>query len=316
MADWQPSATLSVLQLRARVLAQVREFFRQRQVLEVETPLLWPTTATDLHIDSILVTDGVDPEVGSLFLQTSPEFAMKKLLAAGSGSIFQLGKAFRRGERSRRHHPEFTLLEWYRVGFDDHRLMDEISELVGSLTGRPAPLRLSYREVFEQHLALDPHRCQFEELLAVARQHIDFQPAGYSRDDLLHLLLAEVIEPAMTSDYFIYDFPVSMAALARIVPDSRGVPVAKRFELFLAGMEIANGYWELTDAAEQRVRFVADLDQRRALGRELLPVDEQLLAALQAGLPDCAGVALGLDRLLMVMCDAGSIDEVLAFTLP
>lgn len=315
MADWQPSATLPVLQLRARVLAQVREFFRQRQVLEVETPLLWPTTATDLHIDSIRVTDGVDPEVGSLFLQTSPEFAMKKLLAAGSGSIFQLGKAFRRGERSRRHHPEFTLLEWYRVGFDDHRLMDEISELVGSLTGRPAPLRLSYRELFEQHLALDPHSCAFEELLAVARQHVDFQSAGYSRDDLLHLLLAEVIEPAMTSDYFIYDFPVSMAALARIVPDSRGVPVAKRFELFLAGMEIANGYWELTDAAEQRGRFLADLDQRRALGRDPLPVDEQLLAALQAGLPDCAGVALGLDRLLMVMRGAASIDEVLAFTL-
>ncbi len=238
---------------------------------------------------------------------------MKKLLAAGSGSIFQVCKAFRLEERSRRHNPEFTMLEWYRTGFDDRQLMDEVAELVGTVTGRPAPIRLSYRELFLQHLDLDPHACGTSDLLDAARRQLEFDAAGYSRDDLLHLLLAQVLEPAMAEDCFVYDFPASLAALARITTDRRGTPVARRFELFMDGMEIANGYWELTDPEEQRRRFVRDLEQRRRLQRKELPLDQELLEALESGLPDCAGVALGLDRLLMLVVGADSLEEVLSF---
>lgn len=304
---------LSGLQLRARVLAEIREFFRQRQVLEVETPLLCPTTATDPHLDSISVAGVSNRDRRDFYLQTSPEFAMKKLLASGSGCIYQVCKAFRRDERSRRHNPEFTMLEWYRVGLDDHQLMDEVEELVTSITGRPAPERISYRQLFQRQLGLDPHRCSDAELECLAGQRLDFDASGYSRDDFLQLLLAEVIEPAMTGDCFVYDFPASMAALARVTRDRHGTPIARRFELFMAGMEVANGYWELTDAAEQRRRFQADLAQRHRLQREVLPVDAELLSALESGFPDCAGVALGLDRLLMVVAGAGAIDEVLSW---
>jgi len=308
----RPSESPAVmLQARADLLAAVRDFFRQRQVMEVETPLLGATTATDPHLDSIAVDDVFMQDSRRFFLQTSPEFAMKKLLAAGSGSIYQVCKAFRRDERGRRHHPEFTMLEWYRTGFDEQQLMDEVAELVSGITGRPAPRRTTYRQLFQQTLELDPHDCSDETLTQEAHRHIDFDSRGYSRDELLHLLLAEVVEPALVDDCFVYDFPTCLAALARIAPDISGVPVARRFELFMDGMEIANGYWELTDAAEQRRRFEADLDQRARLGRESLPLDEELVAALERGLPDCAGVALGLDRLLMIVSGARQIDDVL-----
>ncbi|MCB1669897.1 MAG: EF-P lysine aminoacylase GenX [Pseudomonadales bacterium] len=313
MADWRPSAAIGLLQRRAVLLAEIREFFRQRQVLEVETPLLCATTATDPHLDSIRVTGVRYGDKGSYFLQTSPEFAMKKLLAAGSGSIFQICKAFRRDECGRRHNPEFTMLEWYRTGFDEHQLMDEVAELVGRITGRPAPERISYRQLFQRHLMLDPLTCDTEALLAAARRHVEFDATGYGRDDLLQLLLAEVLEPALDRDCFVYDFPPSMAALARVTDDDQGTPVGRRFELFMDGMEIANGYWELTDASEQEQRFKTDMELRLQLQRDELPVDQELLAALAAGLPDCAGVALGVDRLLMVATGADSIDAVLSF---
>ncbi|MEZ5489788.1 MAG: EF-P lysine aminoacylase EpmA [Gammaproteobacteria bacterium] len=313
MTESSQAVGLAGLQLRAGVLAEIREFFRQRQVLEVETPLLCPTTATDPHLDSISVAGVSNRDRRNFYLQTSPEFAMKKLLAGGSGCIYQVCKAFRRDERSRRHNPEFTMLEWYRLGLDDHQLMDEVEQLVTSLTGRPAPERISYRQLFLRQLGLDPHHCSDAELENLARQRLDFNASGYSRDDFLQLLLAEVIEPAMTGDCFVYDFPASMAALARVTPDPHGTPIARRFELFMGGMELANGYWELTDAAEQRRRFQADLAQRRQLQREEVPVDGELLSALESGLPDCAGVALGLDRLLMVVAGVGAIDEVLSW---
>lgn len=311
--DWQPTATLSALQARARLLATVRAFFHERGVLEVDTPLLAPASGTDPHLQPLTVPTVLPGDTVPHYLQTSPEFAMKRLLAAGSGDIYQICKAFRADERSRRHNPEFSMLEWYRLGFDADALMDEVAALVQTVTGCAAPLRLTYRALFELHLGLDPHRADNDRLVQAARQHIDFDPARFSRDDLLQLLLAEVIDPRLTAPTFVTDFPASMAALARVEVDAQGVAVGRRFELFMAGMEIANGYHELTDAAEQRRRFRADNDQRRQLGYPELPLDEALLAALAHGLPDCAGVALGLDRLLMVQLGVTDIAAVMPF---
>jgi len=316
MADWQPSAPIENLQLRAGILAAIRQFFLTKGVLEVETPLLAFTTATDPHLESISVTDVLSGDGREYFLQTSPEFAMKKLLAAGSGSIYQLCKAFRQDESSRRHNPEFTMLEWYRLDFDEHQLMDEVEELVVSVTGREAPERVSYRDLFMQHLDIDPLQCETRELLASAKTHVDFNDSGYQRDELLHLLLAQVIEPALTRDCFVYDFPTCMSALAATGRNAQGQTIARRFELFMGGMEIANGYFELVDAAEQRQRFEQDIRQRLQMQRRKLPMDEGLIAALDQGLPSCAGVALGVDRLVMLASGAGSIDEVISFSLP
>jgi len=315
MADWQPSASIENLRLRAKVLAEIRAFFRDKGVLEVETPLLSLTTATDPHLESISVTGVFAGDSQEYFLQTSPEFAMKKLLAAGSGSIYQICKAFRQDERSRRHNPEFTMLEWYRTGIDEQQLMDEVEELARKTTGQKNFERITYRELFERQLGLDPHQCETGELLAAAKQRIDFNDSGYERDELLYLLLAEVIEPALTGNCFVYDFPTSMSALAATAPDSRGQPVARRFELFMGGMEIANGYLELLDPAEQQRRFQQDIDERARMQRRSLPVDNGLVAALDHGLPACAGVALGVDRLVMLAAGVDSIDQVTGFPL-
>lgn len=315
MRDWQPSASIENLQLRAGILAKIRQFFHSRGVLEVDTPLLSPTTATDPHLESISVSGIFSGDSREYFLQTSPEFAMKKLLAAGSGSIYQVCKAFRQDEASRRHNPEFSMLEWYRVGFDEHQLMNEVEELVVSVIGGEAPERTTYRELFEQHLGLDPHRCDTRDLLVAAKAHVDFDDSGYQRDELLHLLLAEVVEPALPRDCFVYDFPACMSALAATGTNRQGQTVARRFELFMGGMEIANGYFELVDADEQRQRFQHDIGQRAQMQRRNLPVDEELLAALEQGIPSCAGVALGIDRLVMLAADAESIDQVIAFGL-
>lgn len=316
MANWQPSASIDNIRLRAELLAKVREFFRVNGVMEVETPLLCSTTATDPHLESISVSKVYSGELREFFLQTSPEFAMKKLLAAGSGCIFQICKAFRQDEGSRRHNPEFTMLEWYRVGSDEHQLMDEVAELVEVVTGRLVAERLTYRELFQQHLAIDPHSCTRVQLLETANRHINFNNAGYTHDELLHLLLSEVIEPALNQDCFVYDFPANMAALAATGEDVQGVTIARRFELFMDGMEIANGYFELADASIQQRRFESDLEQRRAKQRRDLPIDFDLIAALEKGLPSCSGVALGVDRLLMLASGANSIDRVISFNLP
>jgi lysyl-tRNA synthetase class 2 len=315
MANWQPSASIPNLRLRAEILAAIRKFFAIRDVLEVETPLLGGTTATDPHLESIRVKQVFSSDEQEFFLQTSPEFAMKKLLAAGSGSIYQLCKAFRQDERSKRHNPEFTMLEWYRIGFNEHQLMDEVEELVATVTGRQIQLRISYRQLFQQHLAIDPHSCSDSELLVVAKQHRAFNESGYRRDELLHLLLAEVIEPAMEQDCFVYDFPANQAALATVETDESGMKVARRFELFMSGMEIANGYLELVDGSEQQRRFNQDNQQRKGMGRAELPIDHDLLAAIKHGLPVCSGVAIGVDRLVMLALNAGSIDEVISFPL-
>ena len=317
--DWRPTAPLDNLRRRAELLAAVRRFFAERGVLEVETPLLGAATATDLHLASLSTTlSGPPPR--RLWLQTSPELHMKRLLAAGSGPIWQLGKAFRDGESGRRHNPEFTMLEWYRPGWDHHQLMDEVEALLRTtlpeLVGEQAGARLTYREAFLRHAGIDPFEADAATLqrrageLGVAASNA---AADWPREEWLHLLLATVVEPQLGRGEvtFIHDFPAAEAALARVRAEDP--PVAERFEAFVAGVELANGYHELADPAEQRRRFDHDLAARRERGLPAVPADDRLLAALTQGLPDCAGVALGFDRLVMLALGADTIDDVLAF---
>ncbi len=283
----------------------------------METPLLCQATVTDPHIESFVAQE---PRQGrARYLHTSPEFAMKRLLAAGSGSIYQVCKVFRQGEAGRQHNPEFTMLEWYRLEFDHHQLMDEVESLVRELLDGYRTLaashRFTYREAFQRHAGLDPLTTSITELQAAAIQH-GIEVIGLddsNTDPWLDLLMTHVVEPALPQDgpVFIYDYPASQAALSRV---RRSVPpVAERFELYLGGMELANGFHELTDAQEQRQRFVADLATRESTGLPAVPIDERFLAALEEGLPPCAGVALGIDRIVMVASGARTITDVLAF---
>jgi lysyl-tRNA synthetase class 2 len=318
MSDWRPSAGIDILRRRAELLGSIRAFFAERGVMEVETPLLSACGATDPHLDSFcthytgpgIVTDRV------AYLQTSPEFAMKRLLAAGSGPIYQICKAFRNGESGRYHNPEFTMLEWYRPGFDYRNLMAEVDDLLRAvLNSRPAAF-LSYAEVFKQHLQLDPHTASTAQLRACAASHgvIASDSLGADRDTWLTLLWTHLIEPRLGSGghpLFVFDYPVSQAMLARIRPGSPAV--AERFEVYIDGVELANGFQELQDSVEQRRRFEENCRLRREGGMLAMSMDERLLAALAHGLPLCSGVALGLDRLLMLKVEAGDLREVLAF---
>jgi len=309
---WQPSADPGRLRLRAALLARIREFFAARGVLEVQTPLLGRRGVTDPAIEPLMVVAGASLDTAR-YLQTSPEYAMKRLLAAHGEPIYQIAGAFRDGEIGPRHNPEFTLLEWYRPGFDHFELMAEVADLVRLCIGEQPVSMVSYRALFREHLGLDPLTATTTALEAVARAHVDTGAHGEDRDLWLDLLMSHVLEPRLPVGMcFVHDYPPSQAALARTAWVD-GVEVALRFELFIDGLEIANGYRELTDPAEQRRRFEADNVRRRAHGQPERPPDERLLAALQYGLPDCAGVALGVDRLLMVAAGATSIGEVLAF---
>jgi elongation factor P--(R)-beta-lysine ligase len=315
--DWRPAASLATLRLRAGLLARLRAFFADRRLLEVETPALCAAAATDPQLESLVVRRPDGTALG--WLHTSPEFPMKRLLAAGAGDIWQLARVFRGAESGRRHNPEFTLLEWYRVGWDMHALMGEVESLVRELAHGLVALgparRVSYREAFLEHAGFDPFAADAQVILgALEHAGIDL-PAGLEddRDAALDLALSLLVEPAFepACPTFVFDFPASHAALARIREDDP--PVAERFELFLGGMELANGFSELTDAGEQAARFEADLAARRVRGLPELPADRRLVDALADGLPDCAGVALGFDRLVMVLAGAEGIGEVLAF---
>lgn len=320
-ALWAPSATLDNLRTRARLLAAIRRFFAERDVLEVETPILAQAAATDPHLESF-ITAYQAPGAAlttAYYLHTSPEFAMKRLLAAGSGPIYQLGKVFRQGERGRRHNPEFTMLEWYRPGWDHHALMGEVEALVKAVLPAGAALgpteRLSYVAAMRRYAGIDPLETPVEQLAACAQGHgITVASALGGRDDWLDLLMSHVVEPRLGEAglCFLYDYPRSQAALARIAPEDPRL--AQRFELYFRGVELANGFHELTDAEEQRARFQADLARRRAAGLNAVPMDEHLLAALASGMPACAGVALGVDRLCMLLCEAQRIDAVISFT--
>jgi len=317
-ADWAPTATFATLQVRADLLARTRAYFAGTGALEVETPVLVRAPVTDVHLESLRVVDATDGS-GAGFLQTSPEYAMKRLLCAGAPDIYQLCKVFRAGERGRRHNPEFTMLEWYRRGIDHHALMRDVEALVRALLEPRvrvgASAFLTYRQAFERELGLDPLRATGEELrhaieqrgVAVPRSMVN---AVEPRDDLLDLAMGTIVADSFAPDRltFLHDFPASQAALARIEGE-----VAARFEAFWGPAELANGFHELGSSDEQSARFDADVAERTRRGRPARARDTRFLAALRAGLPDCSGVALGFDRLVMVATGAPTIDEVLAF---
>ncbi len=293
---WQPSCTLAVLRERAQFLLQIRQFFLARDVLEVDTPLLCRGVATDPFLQAFRIQDR--------FLQTSPEFAMKRLVAAGSGPIYYLGKAFRKAEVGARHNPEFTMLEWYRPDWTQAQLISEVDALFQELLHTPPAEITTYQALFEQVFDLNPHTASVEALQRVAGNSPQLDKDGY-----LDFLLTHHIEKNLgkTCPQVIIGYPQSQASLAKI---ENGV--AQRFEFYYQGVELANGYHELTCAKEQRQRFEVDLQQRQQFNQELLPVDETLLAALPF-LPPCSGVAVGVDRLLMLKLQEKDISNVLPF---
>ena len=309
--EWRPAADLNVIRQRAELLTKIRQFFSHRNILEVETPLLSRGGITDPSIEPFLVPC-TDENGSSRFLQTSPEYAMKRLLAAYGEPIFQIGKAFRDGEAGPRHNPEFSLLEWYRPGFDHHRLMNEVADLVGSCLGQRSLQKFSYRELFLERLQIDPFVVPVAELEVAARSHLDPGNVSGDRELWLDLLMSHIIEPQLHGMCFVYDYPAPQAALSRIVKVN-DVDVGQRFELYVDGIELANGYCELTDATEQRRRFEVDNARRGERNQPERPIDEHLLAALEHGLPYCSGVALGVDRLLMLSTEKSDIRDVLAF---
>ena len=316
--EWRPTASVDMLRLRARLYALIRAFFSERGVLEVETPVLSSAGNTDPNIESFHLEYGTARGASGRthYLRTSPEFALKRLLAADVGDCYELGRVFRNGEAGRRHNPEFTMLEWYRVGWDHHRLMDEVAILVRealALVGRAVATRkLSYRELFLEHVDIDPHAASDASLAQALESH-DVRADGLDRDDWLNLILTHRIEPQLRDDVLllVHDFPASQAALARIREGEP--PLAERFEALLGRSELANGYHELRDAKEQRERFASENRRRVARGQHPVPLDERLLQALHAGLPDCAGVAMGVDRLLMAMTGSEDLAGVIAF---
>lgn len=314
--SWQPSASLAALESRARQLAWVRGFFARRGVLEVETPVLGRYGVTDVNIDSIPASPTpVTAGSSDAWLQTSPEYHMKRLLASGSGAIYQVARVFRDGESGRKHNPEFSLLEWYRPGFTDTDLMAEVSDLVCGWLGCDVPQIIRYREVFLRFAGIDPFLASDSELSDRCGQWLEpSQLQTLSRDDSLDLLMTCQVEPALAEigPVFVTGYPESQAALAR-VSEQDGVRQAHRFELYVQGVELCNGYWELTDREEQQHRFAADNKARLSAGKPEMPVDQAFLAALEAGVPDCSGVALGLDRLLMLKSGLDDLSAVIAF---
>jgi lysyl-tRNA synthetase class 2 len=313
--SWRPTATPAALRRRAEALRYTREFFAERGVLEVETPALVNAPVSDVNLDTV---QAMLPGQGEpYFLHTSPEYAMKRLLAAGSGDIYQVCHVFRGAERGRQHNPEFTMLEWYRLGFTLEELMCEVAGLVrGLLDDANLPVEmLDFREAVGRHAGLDPLEASLPDLRRAAGE-LGLGGSGLqaaSRDDLLDLIVGARVGPALggATLTFVHRYPASQAALARL--DSDDPRLALRFELYHRGIELANGYHELASGAEQRSRFAADQEARRRRGLPVRALDERLLAALDAGLPDCAGVALGFDRVLMLACGAACIDDVLTF---
>lgn len=304
MSSWTPSAARTALVARQQLYRSIREYFSTRSVLEVETPLLCLAPVADPNIDPM--------QTGQRWLHTSPEYAMKRLLCAGYGDIYQICKVFRAGEAGRRHNPEFTMLEWYRVGWSHRQLMAEVAELLQTLLAarfQQLPcLHLTYAQALDTYAQLDVHHCSDHEVAQLGRQlaNADLE---LDRDGWLDIIMSHQVEPALphNSLIFIDEFPASQAALAKLSTNAQGVAVAQRFEVFFNGMELANGYQELTDAQQQLQRFQQELQ-----GTER-PHDARLIAALEHGLPESAGVALGLDRVLLHLLDAQHIAEVVSF---
>lgn len=278
-------------------------------MLEVDVPVLGSATVTDVYIEPLQVAHSSC----RWYLQTSPEYYMKRLLAAGSGSIFYLGKAFRNDEWGRRHRCEFTMLEWYREGFDDAQLMAEITALFASLVPMEAVHTAPYGKLFEARLGLCPYRASAAQLRSLALDRIDFTGELENKSAWLDLLFSHCVEPSLEGIHIIHDYPSEQCALARVQANREGIPVARRFEVFWQGVELANGYWELSTPAEQRQRFLADQQQRRQQGLPVPDIDARFMAAVEHGLPDCAGVAMGVDRLLMCLLGERDIAAVMPF---
>ncbi len=309
---WRPTASWDVIRKRASVLERIRALFSAWKILEVETPALSMAGTTDPSIDSFSVRRSGQIQ----YLHTSPEFPMKRFLAAGSGDIYQLCKVFRQGESGKNHNPEFTLLEWYRLNFDHHQLMDEVVGLVITLADEEGlsldVKKISYVELFQTYLSCDPMRRSTEELEGLAKENgIDLR-GSLSKDQWLDLLMSHCVMPKLPNNQLtvLYDYPASQASLAKINADGL---TAARFEVFWGSLELANGFHELQDAEQQRQRFLVDVEKRREQGKEAVPLDEHLIQALRSGLPPCAGVALGIDRLLMKLTRKDRISEVLGF---
>ncbi|MFV0574288.1 elongation factor P--(R)-beta-lysine ligase [Shewanella sp.] len=325
MNMWQPSSSIDQLKQRAAILAQIRQFFAEREVLEVDTPAMSHATVTDVHLHTFK-TEFIGPEFAggkTVYLMTSPEFHMKRLLAAGSGSIYQICKSFRNEENGRYHNPEFTMLEWYRVEFDHHDLMAEMDELLQSVLDCDACEKITYQQAFQRVLDLCPLESSMRQLKEAAKELglEDIAEPEENRDTLLQLLFSVGIEPHIGQrvPVMVYDFPASQAALAKINKDDPRV--ADRFEVYFKGIELANGFHELDNAPEQLARFEQDNALRVEMGLQPQPIDHHLIAALEAGLPQCAGVALGIDRLIMLaigkdQTDQIHIDQVTAFPFP
>lgn len=310
--DWLPSATPATLRRRADLLASIRQFFNRRGVLEVDVPLLGVTGVTEVNIQGLTTTAN-----GAVsHLQTSPEYYMKRLLAAGMGSIYNLGKVFRDGERGRRHNTEFTLLEWYRPGWDEHQLMAELAELISAVGFASAsmPGTHTYGSLFSAVTGCDPHRGDLARLRQLAVQWGGDNWAGAERSACLDVIFSLAIEPQLPRGLvFVRDYPACQCALATVHRDQSGDLVARRFEAFIDGTELANGYFELTDPVEQRHRFEADNALRRERKLPVVELDDKLLAALRVGLPASAGVALGVDRLLMAILGLDHVGQAVPF---
>lgn len=315
--QWRPSAQIEQLRSRAKIMQQIRAFFAKRDVLEVETPIMSQAAVTDIHLQTFK-TQFVGPGYAKpvdLYLMTSPEFHMKRLLAAGSGCIYQICQAFRNEEAGRFHNPEFAILEWYRVGFDLYQLMDEMDELLQMVLATPKGEMMTYQEAFINSLGICPLESSMSELkqLAVQLNLANIAEQEEDRDTLLELLFSVGVEPKIGQERpaFVYNFPASQAALAKINPeDSR---VAERFEAYYKGIELSNGFHELADGPEQLIRFKQDNAKRAEMNLASQPIDMNFIAALDAGFPDCSGVALGLDRLIMLALQGETIADVMTF---
>ena len=310
-ADWRPSADLGTLRRRASLIADIRTFFRGREVLEVETPVLTGATSPETHVSSFEVHAPGDARIAG-WLQTSPEFAMKRLLCAGSGPIFQITRAFRAGEAGRLHNPEFSILEWYRPGFGYEDLIAEVEDLLRDVLGRIDFRRLTYRAAFRRFAGLDPEHASLRDLRDRCRARGWNEVRDADRDACLDFLLDDAVQGSLSPGVMtLFDFPASQCSFARLKPAD--LSVAERFEVFVDGIEVGNGYRELTDAREQLRRFEQDREKRRQRGLPDVAVDHRLIAALSAGMPECSGVALGLDRLVMMASGRARLEEVVSF---
>ncbi len=317
--DFRPTATLAALELRARLLATTRQFFDSRAFIEVETPILSAEIVVDRHLEPFWTDLDAGPLSRRLYLQTSPEFAMKRIVAAGATAIYQITRAFRQGEIGSRHNPEFTIVEWYRVGDNYNAGMTLLSDLCDALLGLGSADRVTYRAAFVEHVGIDPLVADIPTLIAATARHGLTPPESFPRDDRdvwLDFLLTELVEPRLGCERpaILHDYPPSQAALAQ-VRHTDGAPVAERCELYVRGIELANGYHELLDSDVLRERNRVNNQLRRADGHATLPEESRLLAAMEHGLPPCMGVALGFDRIVMLAAGTNSIRDVIAFPI-